>query len=166
MDPIKLVNSRTTTRIAIQDFMHRVARNQFSNHERCALCQGKMNSIHLINECGTVKNWEREIGCSKQAKIRRKYQFKKTSKGSILHRNAMWIVNWSIWITYNYIKHNETKKETHSKIFKKNIENEEFRYLNLHLKNNNAFDIKQRNKDCLIKHLRFKTFKNNLIISK
>ena len=128
-----------------------------------------MNTLHLYAQCEVVKEWEREIGCAKKAKERRKFQFNKFSKGSKYHRNAIWIVNWCIWITYNYIKHNDINTKQGSKIFKKNIQNEEFRYLLLFKDNTEKINdgIKcQKKLEHLTKHLRFKTIQNNLIISK
>ena len=162
MDPIRLNRTKTSTRIAIQDFMHRTARSQIQHQRNCTLCGNQMNSIHLLTQCPVVREWERKIGCAKHAKKRRKLQFKRMSKGATPQRNAMWIQNWCIWITHNYVtrKENNVDLDKAHLILKKNIENEEFRYLLLH-QNVDTKQIKG-----LVKHLIFKKISSEKIVNK
>ena len=160
LNPIKMLKAKTSTRIGIQDFMHRIARNQNNCNEDCALCGVKMgDSTHLISQCTVVKQWEREIGFAKLAKRRRKYQFTKMSNSSKFERNAMWIVNWSIWKTYQTIKHDESiKQEKYIHIYKSMIKQEEFRFLLLHKNKDYSSSARKRHRmRCLTKHLRFYT---------
>jgi len=91
----------------IKDFIRKLTFNFFRTiNRKCELCDNKFDSLHLFTECKIVEKWEIDLYGDYKRNERIKssfYQIVNSKVGKFTHS---FILNWSIWITRNFIIHN------------------------------------------------------------
>lgn len=113
----------------IKDFFRKILHNYFrTKDKKCELCNEKFDSMHLFLNCEVTKKWEIDAYGLENRNVRIYYAFKNIHpkfKNQLLYAT---LLNWSIWLTRNYIIHLTNNIE------KENALNNAHLYLNKNIK--------------------------------
>lgn len=106
LEKLFLVQPNTSSKI--KDFFNKSMRNYFNvKTGKCELCGGRFDSLHLFEDCKTVKEWELQIdpsGTIRKNRIDSMFLISSKSKKNLTHS---WLLNWAIWLTRNHIVHSK-----------------------------------------------------------
>ena len=121
-----------------------------------------MNSIHLLHECSVTKLWECKLGFRDLCLERRRECFKELKPQNKHKMNAMWIMNWCIWKTYNKVRFDELNKEDAHYFLRETIKFEEHRFLLMHQKIPKDYEkIPEIYLHILSEHLKYRKIDHN-----